>query len=196
MLPCYSVSNVSLPHALLNAVNVNIVSSDKDLMQLVTAPSSNPCSIHLIDPMKQLRVDHDKVIEKWGVSADKLGDVLALAGDTADNVPGVKGIGPKIAAELINSYGGLNGVYENVEGIKQPKRRERLVEGKDLAMLSRKLVELERAVPPGKITGMEGVNVCDLRMEGLDKSRLLDFFKKMGFRDLRRRVSNMIASKV
>ena len=62
------------------------------------------CSIHLIDPMKQIRVDHNKVVEKWGVPANKLGDVLALAGDTADNVPGVKGIGPKIAAELINTY--------------------------------------------------------------------------------------------
>ena len=84
-------------------VNVNVVSSDKDLMQLVT-PNSDKASTHLIDPMKQIRVDYEAVVEKWGVTPEKLGDLLALAGDTADNVPGVKGIGPKIAAELINSY--------------------------------------------------------------------------------------------
>ena len=68
--------------------------------------------------MKQKRVDHDRVVEKWGVDSNRLGDVLALAGDSADNVPGVRGIGPKIAAELVQRFGDLEGIYENLDQVK------------------------------------------------------------------------------
>ena len=170
-------------------VNVNVVSSDKDLMQLVTRMGEEP-SVHLIDPMKQVRVDENAVKEKWGVGPGKLGDVLALAGDSADNVPGIKGIGPKIASGLIEEYGDLEGLLEGCEGIKQNKRRELLMEGKEVARLSRRLVELVRDVPEDRMTGMEGMEVKQLRMEELNEERLLNFYEEMGFKDLRKRMKN------
>ncbi|GMI23868.1 hypothetical protein TrCOL_g4463 [Triparma columacea] len=170
-------------------VNVNVVSSDKDLMQLVTRMGEEP-SVHLIDPMKQIRVDENVVKEKWGVGPGKLGDVLALAGDSADNVPGIKGIGPKIASGLIEEYGDLEGLLEGCEGIKQNKRRELLMEGKEVARLSRRLVELVRDVPEDRMTGMEGMEVKQLRMEELNEERLLNFYEEMGFKDLRKRMKN------
>lgn len=168
-------------------VNVNVVSSDKDLMQLVTKMGENP-SVHLIDPMKQIRVDENIVKEKWGVGPERLGDVLALAGDSADNVPGIKGIGPKIASGLIGEYGDLEGLLENCENVKQNRRRELLMEGKEVARLSRRLVELVRDVPGSVIEGMDGVPVDELRMEELNEERLLNFYEEMGFRDLKRRM--------
>lgn len=113
--------------ALEDGVDVNIVSSDKDLMQLVT-PSNIEPSLQMIDPMKMGRVLDDKEVEKkWGVTPEKLGDVLALAGDSSDNIPGVPGIGPKTAATLINEYGDLEGLLSNLESIKQKGRREKLM---------------------------------------------------------------------
>lgn len=85
-------------------------------------------SVHMIDPMHFDRVSHDDVIKKWGVSSDKLGDVLALAGDSSDNIPGAPGIGPKIAASLIEEYGSLERLIDQSGSIKQKKRRESLVE--------------------------------------------------------------------
>ena len=82
----------------------------------------------MIDPTHFDRVNHDDVVKKWGVSSDKLGDVLALAGDSSDNIPGVPGIGPKIASQLINEYGSLSNLIAQVDEIKQKKRRESLVE--------------------------------------------------------------------
>ncbi len=128
---------------------VNILSGDKDLMQLVTKDkiiepriddsegSENgnsriePC-IQLIDPMNMVRVDYNGVIDKWGVEPERLGDVLALAGDTADNIPGVPGIGPKIAVSLIEQFGSLEGILENVDSIKQKARREKLKDNADM----------------------------------------------------------------
>ena len=88
-------------------------------------------SVHMIDPMHFDRVSHADVIKKWGVSSDKLGDVLALAGDSSDNIPGAPRIGPKIAASLIEEYGTLEALLEHADGIKQKKRRESLVENAD-----------------------------------------------------------------
>ena len=121
---------------------VNILSGDKDLMQLVTQDELTesedngiePC-IQLIDPMNMVRVDYKGVIDKWGVEPERLGDVLALAGDTADNVPGVPGIGPKIAVSLIQEYGSLEGILANVDDIKQKARREKLKENTDMVSL-------------------------------------------------------------
>ena len=127
---------------------VNILSGDKDLMQLVTQEkevvdgNSNshdqisgsdaqdiykPC-VQLIDPMSMVRFDYNGVIEKWGVQPEKLGDVLALAGDKADNIPGVPGIGPKIAASLIQDYGSLEDLLKNLDSVKQKGRRDKLKE--------------------------------------------------------------------
>ncbi|CAB9506618.1 DNA polymerase I [Seminavis robusta] len=175
--------------AVEEGIDCNILSGDKDLMQLVTtADDAAAPSVQMIDPMTMNRVTHDDVIEKWGVPADKLGDVLALAGDSADNVPGVPGIGPKTAAELIGSYGSLENLLKNAEDVKQKGRREKLQANADQARLSRVLVELERNVPMEQMTFPEGIDtVSDLRMELMNPEELSEFFGEMGLKELRYR---------
>jgi DNA polymerase-1 len=120
---------------------VIIISSDKDLMQLVTE------GISMHDPMKQRDIHEAQVIEKFGVPPERVTHVQALMGDSVDNVPGVPGIGPKTAAQLINEYGDLEGLLANLEHIKQPKRRESLQQNIDNARLSFALVTLKDDVP-------------------------------------------------
>ena len=137
---CYEADDVIATigtEALESGIDVNILSSDKDLMQLVTSPTSSSSvekvSLQMVDPMKMGKVvQYKDVIEKWGVPPGKLGDVLALAGDSSDNIPGVPGIGPKIAATLINEYGSLEELLGNLESIKQKGRREKLMENIDM----------------------------------------------------------------
>src|SRR3979490_1963892 len=118
-----------------------IVSSDKDLMQLVT-----DC-VTMYDTMKDRRLGIAEVIEKFGVPPDKVVEVQALAGDSTDNVPGVPGIGVKTAAQLINEYGDLETLLARAGEIKQPKRREALLQNAELARISKKLVQLRDDVP-------------------------------------------------
>ena len=119
----------------------------------------------MIDPMSMERVNYDTVVAKWNVGPELLGDVLALAGDSADNVPGVPGIGPKIAASLLNQFGSLENLLDKVDEVKQTKRRENLIAHKDKAILSRELVELVRTVPKELFRGvMVEDNVGDFRM--------------------------------
>jgi DNA polymerase-1 len=115
---------------------VTIVSSDKDLMQLVND------DVRMMDPIKQRFIDHDGVVEKFGVTPDKVVDVQALAGDSVDNVPGVPGIGIKTAALLINEYGDLETLLQRAGEIKQNKRRENLIEFAEQARISKQLVQL------------------------------------------------------
>ncbi len=130
--------------------DVVIVSSDKDLMQMVGD------RVSMRDPMKHAVIREDQVVEKFGVGPDKVIDVQALAGDSSDNVPGVPGIGVKTAAELINAYGDLDAVLDRAEEIKQPKRRQNLLENAGLARISRDLVTLKRDVPvKGGIEALE-----------------------------------------
>ena len=124
-----------------NKKNVVIISSDKDLMQLVGNKTV------MFDPMKNRWIDKMAVFEKFGVLPDKVIDVQSLAGDTSDNVPGVPGIGPKIAAELINDYGNLDNLMFKSNEIKQNKRRENLQTYKEQAFISKKLVTLNTDVP-------------------------------------------------
>ncbi|KAL7527567.1 hypothetical protein ACHAXR_005891 [Thalassiosira sp. AJA248-18] len=157
--------------ALDDGVDVDIFSGDKDLMQLITPPGIEP-SVHMIDSMHFDRVNHDDVVKKWGVSADKLGDVLALAGDSSDNIPGAPGIGPKIAATLINEYTSLPNLINNADQIKQNKRRESLIENAEKIQLYRKLVTLDDSIPIGKMTlpsSFQGVST--LRMSAFDPNR-------------------------
>jgi DNA polymerase-1 len=121
--------------------NVTIVSSDKDLMQLVQP------GIDLLDTMKNQRIDRAEVVEKFGVPPEQVGEVLALMGDTADNVPGVRGVGPKTAAELIQQYGTVEGVIAHIDAIKKPKLKETLAASVDDARLSRELVRLKDDIP-------------------------------------------------
>ena len=118
-----------------------IVSSDKDLMQLVDE------YVDMLDPMKNRTISTPEVQEKFGVSPNKVVDVQALAGDASDNVPGVPGIGVKTAAELINHYGSLEALLDKAEEIKQPKRRQNLIEFAEMARISKKLVQLDIHVP-------------------------------------------------
>ena len=117
--------------------DVVIVSSDKDLMQLVDN------KILMFDGLKNEFIDAEKVKEKWGVEPKKVLDVLTLMGDISDNVPGVQGIGQKIASELINEYGDIDNLLKNLDKIKQVKRRENLKNSVDNIMLSRKLITLD-----------------------------------------------------
>jgi DNA polymerase-1 len=120
---------------------VTIVTSDKDLMQLVGP------GVRLWDPMKRRRMGPAEVMEKFGVPPEKVVDVQALSGDAADNVPGVPGIGPKTAAELIRQFGDLDTLLQRAGEIPQPKRREILVAHADQARLSRRLVRLDADAP-------------------------------------------------
>ena len=113
-----------------------VISSDKDLMQLIQD------GVSLYDPMKNIKIGPEAVLEKFGVSPDKVIDVQALAGDSSDNVPGVPGIGVKTASQLINEYGSLEKLLDNASSIKQEKRRESLLKNAELAIVSKKLVSL------------------------------------------------------
>ena len=117
-------------------VDVTIVSSDKDLMQLVTD------EVTMLDPIRNREIGREQVHDKFGVYPDKVIDILSLAGDASDNVPGVPGIGVKTAAELITQYGSLEGLLAHTNEIKQPKRREKLQENVENARLSYELVTL------------------------------------------------------
>ncbi|RJF77255.1 DNA polymerase I [Azospirillum cavernae] len=154
---------------------VTIVSSDKDLMQLVGP------GVAMYDPMKNKHIGPDEVFEKFGVQPDKVVDVQALAGDSVDNVPGVPGIGVKTAAQLITEYGDLDTLLANAEKIKQPARRQKLIEFADQARVSRRLVQLEANAPQPK-------PLEDLRVREPDHRRLIDFLKAQGFRSIVARV--------
>jgi len=156
-----------------------IVSSDKDLMQLVTD------RVTMYDTMKDVRIGPAQVIEKFGVPPDKVIEVQALIGDTSDNVPGVPGIGVKTAAQLIGEYGDLETLLKRAGEIKQDKRRQALVENAELARLSKKLVTLDDRVP------LE-VPVDALAVHEPDYKNLIAFLKSMGFRTLTQRVSEKV----
>ncbi|MEJ0059295.1 MAG: DNA polymerase I [Terricaulis sp.] len=160
---------------------VKIVSSDKDLMQLIVAGS-----IELYDPMKQKPLGVDAVMEKFGVTPDKVIDVQALIGDSVDNVPGCPGIGPKTAAELIGTYGTLDGLLAHLDEIKQPKRREALIANADQIRLSRTLVTLKDDVEMEEKWENFGVREPAT-------STLLQFLDVMEFRTLARRVRENVA---
>src|SRR5881394_1955956 len=118
-----------------------IVSSDKDLMQLIRP------GVEMMDPIKKIKLGPEAVMEKFGVTPDKVVDVQALAGDSTDNVPGAPGIGVKTAAQLINEYGNLETLLQRTAEIKQPKRRESLEQNAELIRLSKQLVTLKDDVP-------------------------------------------------
>jgi DNA polymerase-1 len=155
--------------------NVTIVSSDKDLMQLIEP------GVDMLDGMKIKRIGRDEVIEKFGVPPEKVVDVQSLAGDSIDNVPGVPGIGIKTAAELINAYGDLDTLLQRAGEIKQPKRREKLIEFAEQARISRQLVTLKDDVTVAPIAEMTVREpVPDL---------LLAFLRKMEFSTLTKRIA-------
>ena len=150
---------------------VTIVSSDKDLMQLYKK------GVRIYDPMKNRFIRDEDIQKKFGVTANKVIDVQALAGDSSDNVPGVPGIGVKTAAELINKYGNLENLLRSAGEIKQNKRRETLIENKNKAIISKKLVTLKNDAPIEK-------NLDELQMKQIDKNKLYKFLREMEFNRL------------
>ena len=150
---------------------VTIVSSDKDLMQLYKK------DVRIFDPMKNKFISEEDIKNKFGVDSSKVIDVQALAGDSSDNVPGVPGIGVKTAAELINKYGNLEKLLKSANEIKQNKRRETLIENKDKAIISKKLVTLKHDAPVDK-------NLSEFKLKKIDKDKLYKFLREMEFNRL------------
>ncbi len=150
---------------------VTIVSSDKDLMQLYKK------NIRIYDPMKNKFITNEDVEKKFGVQPSKVIDVQALAGDSSDNVPGVPGIGIKTAAELVNKYGTLENLLKKAVEIKQNKRRETILENKDKAIISKKLVTLKKDVPVKN-------KLDDFILKEVDRKKLYEFLRTMEFNRL------------
>ena len=162
--------------AVKQGARVTVVSSDKDLMQLVSD------KVELYDAMRDRPIRDAEVREKFGVGPGKVGDVLALAGDTSDNVPGVPGIGVKTAAELINQYGDLETLLKKAGEIKQPKRRESLVNFAKDARISRRLVELDhKAKLPAPLAAMA--------VKPLDPAKVKAFLEQQGFKTILARLA-------
>lgn len=156
-----------------------IISSDKDLMQLVGG------GVVMLDAMKNKVIDYDGVVEKFGVAPERVVDVQALAGDSVDNVPGAPGIGIKTAALLINEYGSLEELLDRAGEIKQPKRRESLVDNRAQIELSKQLVQLE--------CDMElDFSIEDLEVRDPDPQELLGFVAQMEFRTLSKRLAEKL----
>jgi DNA polymerase-1 len=156
--------------------DVTIVSSDKDLMQLIREPADGP-HVDMLDTMKNVRLGLDAVNEKFGVTPDLVGDVLALMGDSVDNVPGVRGVGPKTATKLIQEYGSLTAALDGAETMKASKLRDNLIEHRAMAELSRVLVDLKRDCPlPDALD--------DLKLGAIPPLPLKAFLDEHGFRSL------------
>ena len=150
---------------------VTIVSSDKDLMQLISQ------GITMFDAMKNKEIGEAEVFAKFGVAPDKVLEVLSLIGDSSDNIKGVAGIGPKTAAELINEYGDLENLLANADKIKQNKRRETLISSADIARLSKQLVTLDENVPLP-------IALEELAIKQPNNEKLVEFLQEQGFKAL------------
>jgi len=173
-LPNYEADDLIATYAeqiLAKGAKVTIVSSDKDLMQLYKK------DVRLFDPMKNKFITLEDIATKFGVGPEKVIDVQSLAGDSSDNVPGVPGIGVKTAAELINKYGTLEKLLDNAHEIKQNKRRETLIENKDKAIISKKLVTLMKDVPVDR-------KIEEFQLKEIDKDKLYKFLREMEFNRL------------
>ncbi|MEM1419854.1 MAG: DNA polymerase I [Pseudomonadota bacterium] len=187
-LPCVEVENYEADDLIATyarqaeaiGAEVTIVSSDKDLMQLVTD------RVGMLDPMKNRTIGHDEVIEKFGVAPTRVIDVQALAGDSVDNVPGAPGIGIKTAAQLIDQFGDLETLLARTEEIKQPKRRQTLIDHAEQIRLSAKLVALDLEAPVPE-------PLSDFALpERVGDGTLVAFLKEMEFRTLTRRVGEKL----
>ncbi|MEX0957199.1 MAG: DNA polymerase I [Rhizobiaceae bacterium] len=183
-LPCiemegYEADDLIATYARLmteNGGETTIISSDKDLMQLVND------HVDMYDPMKDREIGIAEVVEKWGVPPEKMIDLQALTGDSVDNVPGVPGIGPKTAAQLLEEFGDLDGLLERAGEIKQQKRRENLIEHAEKARISRELVRLKIDVPVSE-------PIDEFVLQPPEGPKLVGFLKAMEFSTLTRRVS-------
>ncbi len=156
-------------------IKVTIISSDKDLMQLVDD------NTFMFDAMKEKYIGKEEVKEKFGVYPDKVIDVQSLAGDSSDNIPGVPGIGVKTAAELVNEFGSLENLLANIDKIKQPKRKQTLLDNKSKALISKQLVTLKKDVPIKN-------QIDEFVLKEIDLKKILEFLKEMEFSRLSNRL--------
>ena len=161
--------------------DTTIISSDKDLMQLVGETT------WMYDPMKDRQIGVPEVIEKWGVPPEKMVDLQAMMGDSVDNVPGIPGVGQKTAAQLLEQFGDLDTLLARAGEIKQEKRRQTIIENADKARISRELVRLKNDVPM-----TDGLD--DLVLQQPDGPKLIAFLKTMEFTTLTRRVAEATAT--
>ena len=157
---------------------ITIISSDKDLMQLLDT------SVSMIDPLKKKEITKENVIEKFGVGPEKVIEVQALSGDSSDNIPGVPGIGPKTAAQLVNDFGDVENLVNNVHKIKQDKRRESIIANKELLLISKKLVTLRDDVELP-------ISIENLKFSPLKVEELIKFLDEMEFN----RIKSLVISK-
>ena len=155
-----------------------IISSDKDLMQLLDK------SVSMVDPIKKKQITEENVLEKFGVVPKKVVEVQALSGDSSDNIPGVPGIGPKTAAQLINDFGDIENLINNVQNIKQEKRRNSIISNKELLLISKKLVTLKDDVDLP-------VSMNNLKFSPLKVEKLIKFLDEMEFN----RIKSLVVSK-
>ncbi|MEM7422307.1 MAG: DNA polymerase I [Pseudomonadota bacterium] len=167
--------------AAADGASVTIVSSDKDLMQLIQP------GVIMMDPMKNADIGPEEVEKKFGVGPDRVVDVQSLAGDSVDNVPGAPGIGVKTAASLINEFGDLDTLLERAAEIKQPKRRQTLIDNADQIRISRELVTLKRDVAVEE-------TLSGFSLEEPDAATLLGFLAKMEFRTLTNRIAEALGA--
>lgn len=152
-------------------MEVTIVSGDKDMMQLISP------QVHMLDTMKDKRFEKPEVIDKFGVPPEQVIEVMGLMGDSSDHIPGVKGVGPKTATELIQKYGSIDALYKNIDDIDKKKLKEKLEMDKENALISRKLVTID--------TEMKlDCQVDDLKMREPDTGKLREIFAKLGFESL------------
>ncbi|GAA4045604.1 DNA polymerase I [Parerythrobacter jejuensis] len=161
--------------------DVTIVSSDKDLMQLVGPGGDGHGAIDMLDTMKNARIGVSEVEEKFGVGPDLVGDVLALMGDSVDNIPGIFGVGPKTATKLIQEHGSLTSALDAAPEMKKSKLKERLLEHRADAELSRILVTLKEDCPLP-------IAIDDMKLDGIAPGPLAAFLEKHGFTSLLRRL--------
>jgi DNA polymerase I len=183
-LPCIEMANYEADDLIASYTeaavaagwDVTIVSSDKDLMQLVREPADGP-HVDMLDTMKNVRLGIAAVEEKFGVEPGRVGDVLALMGDAVDNVPGVRGVGPKTATKLVVEYGSMEGALAGAAEMKPSKLRDNLIEHAEMARLSRVLVELKSDVPlPDPLEA--------LKLGAIPPEPLRAFLTEHGFRSL------------
>src|SRR4051812_19845058 len=171
IIACYAKA------ALEQGWQVTIVSSDKDLMQLIEPPAEHHNGLDMLDTMNDRRIGREEVIEKFGVPPEQLGEVLALMGDSVDNIPGVPGIGPKTASQLIQQYGDVEAVLLHTEEIAKTKLTQKLIEHSHNAPVSRELVRLGRDTPLP-------VPLDQLEMKGIPAEPLREFLAEQGFKSL------------
>lgn len=164
--------------AVKDGYKVKVISGDKDLIQLLNEGAE------IYDPMKSKSIDDLYVYEKYGIKPYMMRDFLSLAGDTSDNIPGVKGVGPKTAANLLNTYGDIDGIYESIDQISQKKLHENLLNHKTDAYLSRDLVSLNYNAPMMK-------SIEDLALKELDEFKVKNFCEEYEFHAVLKKIQNL-----